>query len=78
MINVEITFFAGLSSEEIYPKVEKKIQYENIEKQKKRRERQWLHLLKEEFDNLKTEPTFLPTHHVQSKENNLEDVAVEK
>uniref|UniRef100_A0A8C6Y3S4 Lebercilin-like protein n=1 Tax=Naja naja TaxID=35670 RepID=A0A8C6Y3S4_NAJNA len=68
----------GLQSEETCPSVEKNIQPENTERQKNRRERQGLDLLKEEFEKLQTEPSFLLTPRVQPKENSLEDVTVAK
>uniref|UniRef100_A0A8C5WTH0 Lebercilin-like protein n=1 Tax=Laticauda laticaudata TaxID=8630 RepID=A0A8C5WTH0_LATLA len=70
-----------LSTEDIQDtctRVEKNIYPENTERQKNRRERQGLDLLKEEFEKLQTEPSFLLTPCVQPKENNLEDVTVEK
>ncbi|XP_026556639.1 lebercilin-like protein [Pseudonaja textilis] len=78
VFTAEITFFAGLQSEETCPRVEKNIHPENTERQKNRRERQGLDLLKQEFEKLQTEPSFLLTPCVQPKENNLEDVTVEK
>ncbi|KAM6446443.1 lebercilin-like protein [Liasis olivaceus] len=67
-----------LQKEEICPRVEKSIKYENVERQKNRRKGQGLDLLKEEFEKLRTEPSFLSAHHVQPKENNLEEAAAEK
>ncbi|KAG8136510.1 hypothetical protein E2320_005081 [Naja naja] len=76
--NISNRTFMGLQSEETCPSVEKNIQPENTERQKNRRERQGLDLLKEEFEKLQTEPSFLLTPRVQPKENSLEDVTVAK
>ncbi|XP_026519718.1 lebercilin-like protein [Notechis scutatus] len=77
-VHISNQTFMGLQSEETCPRVEKNIHPENTERQKNRRERQGLDLLKEEFEKLQTEPSFLLTPCVQPKENNLEDVTVEK
>uniref|UniRef100_A0A670YF69 Lebercilin-like protein n=1 Tax=Pseudonaja textilis TaxID=8673 RepID=A0A670YF69_PSETE len=76
--NLNYIFLTTEDIQDTCPRVEKNIHPENTERQKNRRERQGLDLLKQEFEKLQTEPSFLLTPCVQPKENNLEDVTVEK
>ncbi|XP_062983633.1 lebercilin-like protein isoform X1 [Elgaria multicarinata webbii] len=66
-----------LLREEICLSAENYFKCENIERQKNRRERQGLDLLKEEFEKLRTEQSF-QSNDVQQKENNLEKAVVQK
>ncbi|XP_042313762.1 lebercilin-like protein isoform X2 [Sceloporus undulatus] len=50
---------------------------ENIERQKNRRDRQGLDLLKEEFEKLCTEESLQSTHDSEQKENNLGEAVTE-
>ncbi|XP_061483630.1 lebercilin-like protein isoform X2 [Rhineura floridana] len=67
-----------LVGEEIHQSTETLFRCKNLEKQKNRRERQGLNLLKEEFEKLRTDRSFESTHNVQQKVNNLEEAAIEK
>uniref|UniRef100_A0A670K798 Lebercilin-like protein n=1 Tax=Podarcis muralis TaxID=64176 RepID=A0A670K798_PODMU len=64
--------------EEICPNTEKLFRCENLERQKNRRERQRLNLLKEEFEKLRTDQALESTNDIQQKMNNQEEVATEK
>ncbi|KAH0624825.1 hypothetical protein JD844_032664 [Phrynosoma platyrhinos] len=65
-----------LLEEDISLSKEKYFKCDNIERQKNRRERQGLDLLKEEFEKLWTEESLQSTHNEQ-KENNLGEAATE-
>nr|XP_028583031.1 lebercilin-like protein isoform X1 [Podarcis muralis]XP_028583032.1 lebercilin-like protein isoform X1 [Podarcis muralis]XP_028583033.1 lebercilin-like protein isoform X1 [Podarcis muralis]XP_028583034.1 lebercilin-like protein isoform X1 [Podarcis muralis]XP_028583035.1 lebercilin-like protein isoform X1 [Podarcis muralis]XP_028583036.1 lebercilin-like protein isoform X1 [Podarcis muralis]XP_028583038.1 lebercilin-like protein isoform X1 [Podarcis muralis] len=66
------------TGEEICPNTEKLFRCENLERQKNRRERQRLNLLKEEFEKLRTDQALESTNDIQQKMNNQEEVATEK
>ncbi|XP_044297678.1 lebercilin-like protein [Varanus komodoensis] len=63
--------------EEICSSAEQYFKYENTERQKNRRKRQGLDLLKEEFEKLRTEKSF-QSNDVQQKESNLEETLNQK
>uniref|UniRef100_A0A8D2LL77 Lebercilin LCA5 like n=1 Tax=Varanus komodoensis TaxID=61221 RepID=A0A8D2LL77_VARKO len=65
------------SGEEICSSAEQYFKYENTERQKNRRKRQGLDLLKEEFEKLRTEKSF-QSNDVQQKESNLEETLNQK
>uniref|UniRef100_A0A6J0TFS7 Lebercilin-like protein n=1 Tax=Pogona vitticeps TaxID=103695 RepID=A0A6J0TFS7_9SAUR len=62
-----------LIREEICPSTEKYFRCENLERQKNRRERQGLDLLKEEFDKLRAEQSLQTINDIEKKENKLEE-----
>ncbi|XP_042316509.1 lebercilin-like protein [Sceloporus undulatus] len=69
--------YSELLVEDISLSKEKYFKCENMERQKNRRDRQGLDLLKEEFEKLCTEESLQSTHDNEQKENNLGETAAE-